>query len=94
MRLRLGVLERQLPRRARSDLPLRDRLVSQDLADPARYLEHRRCHVPALFFTPADRDSYSGHVAAWDDVGRNSVREAEDLLRGRLRYFDHVQVET
>lgn len=50
--------------------------------------------LPRFFFNSADRLRYQPLLAQWDDEGRTPIASAEDVLAGRLRYFEHTLVTT
>lgn len=84
---RLGVLEQRSPRAAWSDLSLAANLWNPFLAEPGRYLAHRRQAAPPFFFSPADRSRYLACFTPWDEGCPTLAQGVQSLGQGRLRYF-------
>lgn len=79
MRIRTGALQRQTPMTQWSPPPAFNPLT----LTPSRF-----------FFNSTDRPRYQPLLAQWDDEGRTPIASAEDVLAGRLRYFEHTLVTT
>lgn len=93
-RLRLGLVERQLPVMHWMDCSLADELLDPSLAMPDRYLDYRRRNAPSFLFNANDRNKCSSLLGAWDTGLENSViSEANDVLLGTLRLFAHTPIE-
>ncbi len=95
-RLRSGLLRRQLPATTWEARPLSSFLSDPALADPQRYLEHRRKEAPKFFFDPARRAEYSAYFADWDGqaAGEGPLLLSRELAEGSLRYFEHTSAHT
>jgi hypothetical protein len=92
-RMRTGALRRKMPATDWNDQPLRRFLTDESLAEPQSYLAHRRAQGPAFFFSTSGRAEYQRYFAAWDTEPNTPVNQCEDLERGRLRYFEHANVQ-
>ncbi|MFO7899331.1 MAG: alginate lyase family protein, partial [Planctomycetota bacterium] len=90
LRKRLGLLRAAMPMRAWDDLPLSDLLADPDLAEPDRYLDHRRSADPRFFFGPADRRRYAPLLAQWG--GSDASERAERIRQGHFLFFSHRDV--
>lgn len=88
LRMRSGALRRATPPTAWDSRPLATNLSDPDLAGPQAYLTYRREAAPRFFFDPAQRLLYQPLLATWDSAA--VYAEADDLLAGRLRYFEHT----
>ena len=94
LRLRSGALRRATPAIPWERAPLAASLADPALADPPAYLAYRRQTAPRFFFDPAAQPSYQPLFARWDGAGASQpVQEAEDLLAGRMRYFEHTVLD-
>jgi hypothetical protein len=89
VRLRTGIMRRQLPPKNWADLPFNDLTVDPDLAEPEAYWEYRRQSAPPFFFAPADREHFSSILTHWDSKGTTPVATAEEIARGEFTYFSH-----
>jgi hypothetical protein len=98
---RVGLLERRTPVSPWSAQPLRGSLTDVGLADPHAYFEHRRTQSPVFLFHPEDCQHYLPFCARWDReveashaAGDESpIAQAEDVMRGEFRYFQHSVVK-
>lgn len=87
LRMRSGALRRATPPATWDSRPLASSLIEPGLADPQAYLVYRREAAPRFFFDPAQRLLYQPLLSRWDNA--TVCAEADDLLAGRLRYFEH-----
>ena len=94
LRLRSGLLRRQLPAGSWEDRPLADSLTDPSLARPGDYLAHRLGGSPPFFFAPEDRPPYAARLRGWDDGRTGPVARGDEFGRGVLRYFEGVPVTT
>lgn len=93
VRLRSGLLRRELPATEWTAQPLSDYLSDATLAPPERYLKYRRLHAPAFFFASADRYSYMPLLQSWDTNSHSPVRESDEIVNGVLTYFSHTTAQ-
>ncbi len=85
LRMRLGILRWQFPVYEWDDRPLKVWLKTEIPSEPADYLAWRNAHAPKFFFDeipPLPRD------LGW--TPQLAVDEAEKILAGELRYFEHT----
>ena len=85
LRMRLGILRAQFPVYEWDDHPLKFWLKPETPSAPEEYLAWRKQHAPKFFFDgipslPSD--------PAWHP--QLAVDEAEKILAGELRYFEHT----
>ncbi|MBI5935355.1 MAG: alginate lyase family protein [Chloroflexi bacterium] len=85
LRMRLGILRAQFPVYEWDDRPLKSWFKPDVPSDPEQYLAWRNEHAPKFFFDgipslPSD--------PAWNP--QLAVDEAEKILAGELRYFEHT----
>lgn len=85
LRMRLGILRWQQPAYEWDERPLSYWLKSDVPSEPADYLRWRNAHAPKFFFDgipPLPRD------LPWNP--QLAVDEAEKIIAGELRYFEHT----
>ncbi len=92
-RMRTGALRRKMPATDWNEQPLHRVLADRSVADPQAYLEYRRVRAPQFFFSADLRSEYRSYFASWDAGVDTPVKRCEALERGRLRYFEHTDVE-
>ncbi|MDP8276786.1 MAG: alginate lyase family protein [Candidatus Euphemobacter frigidus] len=73
-------------------------LTDPKLAEPGRYLKHRRIATSDFFFSPEDRVTARSQLFRFDGMGEEGsaahcVVEADTILKGVFRYFSHHEVE-
>jgi asparagine synthase (glutamine-hydrolysing) len=85
LRRRTGLMRRQVPAYAWADRPLSAWLGGDVPPEPEAYCAWRREHGGRFFFQGA---SALPPEPPWD--GEAAVREAEAILAGRWRYFEHT----
>lgn len=90
IRVRSGYLRYRLPVMTWDQVPLASALVDPTIADPERYLDHRRHAAPRFFFGQQDRSRMSSHFAAWDRQRGGPLPVAAALAHGRLYYFSNA----
>lgn len=85
LRMRLGILRWQFPTYEWNDRPLKNWLKPDVPSDPEEYLAWRNQRAPKFFFDKIpslpDNPSWNPQLA---------VDEAEKILAGELRYFEHT----
>src|SRR4051812_19242342 len=91
---KLGSLERRCPSANWDALPLSGFLRDSRLSDPKRYLENRATASPRFFFSPEDRLQFAPLLKEFDRSGTSPVSIADDLLNGRIRFFEFHNVLT
>lgn len=89
-RLRSGLAQRSQPVSTWADLPLASFLQDARLSNPDLYLVYRQTQAPLFFFDPANREAYRPYLTQWDTESVSPVILAEEMSRGRLRYFQHT----
>ena len=94
IRLRSGLIRRQIPVSAWEAQPLKDFLSDPCLAEPDAYLNFRRKHAPPFFFKPSDRSNYLSYFSDWDKEPNNPLFLANEISQGKLRYFEHIVIKT
>lgn len=94
LRVRSGRLRRRMPATAWHDHPLEAFLKARTLAEPDAYFDHRRACAPVFFFSESawERDC-SSSFAEWDATGCPPVSLAEDLIKGKFRYFERDEAK-
>lgn len=85
LRMRLGILRAQFPVYEWDDRPLNTWLKSDVPSDPEDYLAWRNQHTPKFFF---DAIPSLPNNPSWNP--QLAVDEAEKILAGELRYFEHT----
>jgi hypothetical protein len=90
LRLRSGIVRRQVPVANWSDFPLSSCLKNSRLADPDAYLTFRQESAPRFFFLPTDRLHYRDFFAPWDESGSDPMEAARRIAHGEFRYFEHT----
>ncbi len=93
LRMRTGLIRRQIPSYRWQDRPLETWLKKGVPSQSEAYAQWRRQHSPRFFFEPL-RAERSGSVveAPWDS--QLAVDEAERILYGELKYFAHKFIKT
>jgi len=92
-RIRTGALRRKMPPTEWNEQPLSRFLTAPLLAEPQSYLEYRRTQAPPFFFSPDRRAEYQSCFNRWDDGLDTPVKLSDGLEQGRLRYFEHSDVQ-
>jgi hypothetical protein len=90
IRLRTGIVRRQMPVTEWVAQPLERFLRDASLADPESYLSYRRTTAPPFFFSPSDRSSFQSCFLEWDNDEGEPVRRARQILEGDFHFFDHT----
>lgn len=85
LRMRLGILRWQFPVYEWDDRPLKTWLKAEIPSEPETYLAWRKQHTPKFFF--AEIPSFPSNPT-WNP--QLAVDEAEKILAGELRYFEHT----
>ncbi len=86
LRLRTGLIRRQMPSYRWQDRPLKIWLRKEIPSQVEAYAQWRRRHSPKFFFEPrTERMASEAHIA---------VAEAERILSGELKYFAHEFIKT
>lgn len=93
MRMRTGLLRRQLPASSWDVRPLSDLLIDSQLAQEQAYFEYRLKSSPPFFFDPSDRLKYQTCFPDWDVSGKCPVSIADQVGLGLLTYFEHTQAQ-
>lgn len=107
VRLRSGMIRRQLPATSWDDQPLAGFLSNRELASPTKYFQHRQSSAPKFFFNAKASAEYRPLFERWtsdasrreatcgatDECDESSLALAEDLSRGFARFFSHERVE-
>jgi asparagine synthase (glutamine-hydrolysing) len=83
--MRLGILRWQFPVYEWDDRPLKVWLKTEIPSEPADYLAWRNAHAPKFFF---DEIPHLPRDLKW--TPQLAVDEAERILAGELRYFEHT----
>jgi len=96
LRMRTGFVRKQMPSYAWEDRPLETWLKKKIPSTPKEYAEWRRQNPPKFFFDPLYEQS-AGRVAEgvsrpWNP--KHVVNEAERVLNGELKYFEHKFIKT
>src|SRR5690349_21438464 len=97
LRKRTGYIRLQLPAYQWSDRPLKTWLKKDVPATPEAYIQWRKHHSPKFFNLRAERsDSVDeAHISSnipWNP--KHAINEAERILKGELKYFDHRFIQT
>ncbi len=85
LRMRLGILQWQFPVYEWDDRPLANWLKPDVPSEPTKYLAWKNAHAPTFFF--------DGIPSLPRDLSWNpqlAVDEAEKILAGELKYFEHT----
>lgn len=85
LRMRLGILRAQFPVYEWDDRPLKTWLKPDVPSAPKEYLAWRKQHAPKFFF---DAIPSLPNNPSWNP--QRAVDEAEKILAGELRYFEHT----
>jgi asparagine synthase (glutamine-hydrolysing) len=85
LRMRLGILRAQFPIYEWDDRPLKTWLKPEVPSEPETYLAWRNQHAPKFFF---DGIPSLPTNPSWNP--QLAVDEAEKILAGELRYFEHT----
>ncbi len=85
LRMRLGILRAQFPVYEWDDRPLKYWLKHDVPSDPEKYLAWRNGHAPKFFL---DKIPSLPRDPSWNP--QLAVDEAEKILAGELRYFEHT----
>ena len=93
LKLRSGFFERRCPARPWFDYPLRKLISDPTLAEPERYLNHRRNTAPFFFFRPSDRTELGQLLRQFDGPESDPVRDAERIEQGEFTLFAHARVK-
>lgn len=93
LKLKYGFFERRCPVRPWSDYPLRKLMSDPTLAEPERYLNHRRNTAPFFFFRPSDRTELGHLLRQFDGPENDPVRDAERIEQGEFTLFAHAKVK-
>jgi len=89
-----GMLERRMKSVSWEDVPLRSFLKDITLADHGKYFSWRHEKPVPFFFRPKDGQAYRMFFPQWDLGGNNPMHEAEDIIRGKIKFFDHHVIST
>jgi asparagine synthase (glutamine-hydrolysing) len=106
LRKRTGLLRRQMPSYAWKDRPLETWIKKTVPSTPEAYASWRKQNSPRFFFnsraaqSPQGGESSSEHAIEarfpseipWNP--KHSVKEAERILNGELKYFEHEFIKT
>jgi hypothetical protein len=93
VRLRTGMIRRQLPATEWNDQPLAGLLSDRELAQPTRYFEYRQQYAPKFFFDAEDSATYRPLLEQWNAGDESALLLADDLSRGFARFFSHERVD-
>ena len=93
IRLRAGLLRRQLPVTDWAAQPLGDFLSDPALAQPESYLAYRRSRAIRFFFDPSRREEYQPCLTGWDSGTATPVLVSDEIAQGTLRYFAKTPVQ-
>lgn len=93
IRLRAGVLRRQLPATDWAERPLSGFLSDPTLAEPESYLAYRRSQAPPFLFDPSRRSDYRPYFIDWDTEVVTPVFLSDEIAQGMLRYFEKTPVQ-
>ena len=96
VRLRSGMIRRQLPATEWDDQPLAGFLSNGELAQSVRYFRYRHDSAPKFFFDAGAAATYRPLLEQWhsdNEGGESSLALADDLSRGFARFFSHERVE-
>ncbi len=88
LRMRTGFIRKQMPSYNWRDRPLETWLKKQVPSKPEEYTQWRKQNSPAFFFNEA---KFPDGVP-WNP--QHAVNEAERVLNGELKYFEHKFVKT
>lgn len=88
--LRSGLIRRQLPATSWVAQPLDRFLIDARLGEPAHYLAYRQQEAPPFFFSTGDQSHFRTLFSQWDQDKPGPEAEADALLAGTFRYFDHA----
>ena len=96
LRRQTGYIRLQMPAYKWKDRPLRNWLKKGIPSTPEAYVQWRRQHSPRFFFNPragwsVDEARLPG-TTPWNP--KHAVNEAERILNGELKFFDHKFVKT
>jgi hypothetical protein len=92
LRLRTGLVRRQLPATDWADQPLDSFLSDSALAEPESYLAYRRSQGAPFLFDPSRRQDYEPHFADWDREAITSLHLGDEVAQGTWRYFERTPV--
>jgi len=99
LRMRIGLIRRQIPSYNWRDRPLGSWLKKQVPSQLESYAKWRRGHSPRFFFESlrAERSGSEDEAQMSSDTSWNpqiAVADAERILNGELKYFAHKFVKT
>src|SRR5439155_7146735 len=60
---------------------------------PDDYFVYRQSHRPDFLFAASKRADYQRYFETWDERTATSVRVAEEIRQGKLRYFEQTVAE-
>ncbi len=95
VRLRSGMIRRELPATEWEDQPLSGLFSSDELASPDNYLRYRLQTAPKFFFDAGDaetRETYRQLLSRWESKDESAVSLADNMSRGIARYFSHEDI--
>ena len=88
LRMRTGFVRKQMPSYAWKDRPLETWLKKKIPSRPEEYTQWRQQHSPTFFFKEA---KFPADVP-WNP--NHAINEAERVLNGELKYFEHKFIKT
>ncbi len=88
LRKRTGFIRKQIPAYDWTDRPLETWLKKNIPSEPVAYAQWRKQNAPAFFF----REAKFPDGIPWNP--KHVVNEAERVLHGELKYFDHKFIKT
>jgi heparinase II/III-like protein len=99
LRMRTGFVRKQMPSYAWEDRPLETWLKKRIPSTPEKYAHWRKQNSPKFFFSflRAERSDSGDEAQFPSDVPWNPkhvVNEAERVLNGELKYFEHKFIKT